>query len=283
MGRPGVAALAAEPRPPPRGHLPDAAHRPQRRLTRGPDDRIDPCPLDGDRTVDRHILPLGPLPDPAVGRLLDRAWHTPADPAFQEAAIRAVDGNPALLRAVVSRFARHDWQPTAEHLHRLADCAAESVEQRTRYLLAELSEELRDVLRVVAAAGPDCTHSMITALAGARATHALAQLSGTGLLVPGDRPAFRHPAAAGAVLAGLSVRSREDLHSRAAAWAYRTAAPDSAVARMLLNARPGEADWAAGLLRGEAARHRAAGRPKPPGCSGAPCSNRRRPTGAPTC
>ncbi|MGW1071167.1 AAA family ATPase [Streptomyces sp. NPDC002537] len=227
----------------------------------GPDDRIAPCPLDGDRTVDQYVLPLGPLPDPAVGRVLDRAWHTPADPAFREAAIRAVDGNPALLRSVVSRFARHDWQPTADHLHRLADCAAESVRQRTRYLLAELPEELRDVLRVVAAAGPDCTHSMITALAGARAPHALALLSGTGLLVPGDRPAFRHPAAAGAVLADLSVRNREELHSRAAAWAYRTAAPDSAVARMLLNAWPGGADWAAGLLRGEAARHRAVGRP----------------------
>ncbi|MEU1818973.1 AAA family ATPase [Streptomyces roseifaciens] len=226
----------------------------------GPGDRIDACPLDGEHTVARHTLALGPLPDPAVGRLLDRAWDTPADPAFQEAAVRAVDGNPALLRSVTSQFACHGWRPTADHLPRLADCAAEAVRQRTRHTLTVLPEELRDVLCVIAAAGPDCTHPMITALTGAHAPRSLARLSGTGLLLPGDRPAFRHPAAAETVLAGLSVESRETLHSRTAAWAYRTAAPDSAVARMLLGARPDGAAWAVGLLRAEAARHRTAGR-----------------------
>ncbi|MEU1671046.1 AAA family ATPase [Streptomyces roseifaciens] len=226
----------------------------------GPGDRIDTCPLDGEHTVARHTLALGPLPDPAVGRLLDRAWDTPADPAFQEAAVRAVDGNPALLRSVTSQFACHGWRPTAEHLPRLADCAAEAVRQRTRHTLTVLPEELRDVLCVIAAAGPDCTEPMITALTGAHAPRALARLTGTGLLLTGGQPAFRHPAAAETVLAGLSVESRETLHSRTAAWAYRTAAPDSAVARMLLGARPDGAAWAVGALRAEAARHRAAGR-----------------------
>ncbi|MGK5546433.1 AAA family ATPase [Streptomyces sp. URMC 127] len=226
-----------------------------------PGDRITACPLDDDGAVARHTLALGPLPGPAVGSLLARAWHTPADPAFQEAATRAAGGNPALLRSVISQFARHGWTPTGEHLPRLADCAAEAVRRRTRRTLAALPEELQAVLRVIAAAGPGCTHAMISALAGARAPEALARLAGTGLLLPGDRPAFRHPAAAETVLAALSVQSREDLHARAAAWAHRAAAPDSAVARMLLGARPAGAAWAVGLLRGEAARHRATGRP----------------------
>ncbi|QLE75761.1 hypothetical protein FGW37_33000 [Streptomyces rectiverticillatus] len=226
----------------------------------GPDDRIEACPLDGEDTVARHTLALGPLPDTVVSHLLARAWDTPADPAFLEAAARAAGGNPALLHAVTSRFARHGWRPTASHLPHLADCAAEAVRRRTRHTLDLLPEELRAVLHVIAAAGPDCTRPMITALTGVHAPRALARLSGTGLLLPGDRPAFRHPAAAEAVLAGLSVDSREELHSRTAAWAYRTAAPDSAVARMLLGARPTGADWAVSLLRGEAARRRLAGR-----------------------
>ncbi|MFF7725396.1 AAA family ATPase [Streptomyces sp. NPDC008001] len=227
----------------------------------GPDDRIEPCPLDAGHAVAVHTIALGPLPDPAVGRLLAEPWHTPADPVFHEAAARAADGNPALLRAVLSQFARHGRRPTGEDLPRLADCAAEAVRQRTRHTLTVLPEELHGVLRVIAAAGPDCTPTMITALAGVHAPRALALLSGTGLLAPGDRPAFRHPAAAEAVLAGLSVQSREELHARAAALAHRMAAPDSAVARMMLSARPAGAAWAVGLLRGEAARHRTAGRP----------------------
>ncbi|GGX74528.1 AAA family ATPase [Streptomyces hiroshimensis] len=225
-----------------------------------PEDRIDACPLDGEHTVARHTLALGPLPDPAVSHLLARAWDTPADPVFREAAARAVDGNPALLRSVTIQFACNGWRPTTDHLPRLADCTADAVRQRTRHTLTVLPEELRAVLRVIAAAGPDCTGPMIAALTGAHAPRALARLSGTGLLLPGDRPAFRHPAAAETVLAGLSVESRETLHSRTAAWAYRAAAPDGAVARMLLGARPDGAAWAVGLLRGEAARHRAAGR-----------------------
>ncbi|WKU43223.1 AAA family ATPase [Streptomyces sp. VNUA116] len=226
-----------------------------------PGDHITPCPLDGEHTVARHTLTLGPLPDPAVGRILAEAWPAPADPAFQEAAARAADGNPALLRSVISQFARHGRTPTGDNLDHLADCTAEAVRRRTRQTLTVLPEELHGILRVIAAAGPDCTHPMIAALAGAPAPRALARLSGTGLLLPGDRPAFRHPAAAETVLAALTTESREELHARAAAWAYRTAAPDSAVARMLLSARPAGAAWAVGLLRGEAARHRTTGRP----------------------
>ncbi|MCS0638486.1 AAA family ATPase [Streptomyces sp. LP05-1] len=227
----------------------------------GPGDRITPGPLDDEDTVARHTLALGPLPDPAAGRLLALAWQPPADPAFLAAATRAGEGNPALLRSLVTRFARHGRPPTGEQLPRLADCAAEAVRHRTRHTLGVLPGELHGVLRVIAAAGPGCSRAMITALDGTPAPGALARLAGTGLLLPGDRPAFRHPAAAEAVLAALSVRDREELHARTAAFAHRTAAPDSAVAGMLLGARPIGAAWAAGLLRGEAVRHRAAGRP----------------------
>ncbi|MGK5732478.1 AAA family ATPase [Streptomyces sp. URMC 124] len=226
----------------------------------GPDDRIDSCPLDDEDAVARHTLALDPLPDTAVGHLLTRAWDTPADLVFLGAAVRAVGGNPALLRSVTSHFVRHGWRPTASHLPHLADCAAEAVRRRTRHTLDLLPEELRAVLRVIAVAEPDCTPSMITALTGVPAPRALARLSGTGLLLPGDRPAFHHPAAAEAVLADLSVKHREELHSCTAAWAYWTAAPDSVVARVLLGARPAGADWAVGVLRSEASRRRIAGR-----------------------
>ncbi|MCC2278054.1 AAA family ATPase [Streptomyces sp. ET3-23] len=232
-------------------------------LPPGPDDRIEPCPLTDGHAVARHTLDLGPLAQDAVGEILARAWGTAVDPGFREAAAQAVEGNPAVLRSVVRRFGRHGWRPWVDHLPHLTDSAAEAVRERTLRTLAMLPEELLDVLRVVAAAGEDCSTGMIASLAEPRTTgaaRALTLLSGTGLLTPGPRPAFREPKAAEAVLARLSTERREELHARAADWAHRWAVPDSGVARMLLGARVLGAAWAVDVLRREAARCRLAGK-----------------------
>lgn len=228
-----------------------------------PYDRIEPCPLADGRSVARHSLALAPLSAEAVEEVLAGTWHTPVDAAFRDDAARHLEGNPALLRSVVGRFVRHGWTPVAGHLGHLAESAAEAVRERTVRTLALLPAELLHVLRAIAVGGPDCTRGMIESLAAPRTVgtaRALALLSGTGLLAPGPRPAFRSGAAARAVLADLGTEHREELHARAAEWAHRAALPDRAVARMLLGARRIGGAWAVEALRREAAEYRATGR-----------------------
>ncbi|QSY50034.1 hypothetical protein [Streptomyces griseocarneus] len=124
---------------------------------------------------------------------------------------------------------------------------------------------------------PHTAPETLVALTGPTATgtrRALELLAGTGLLTGGDRPVFREPAAARAVLAGMNAHDREELYARAAEHAHHTAVPDGALASMLTGARVLGAPWAVDVLRREAARHRVAGRPgRPPACSGARCAN----------
>ncbi|MCY0960402.1 LuxR family transcriptional regulator [Streptomyces sp. H27-H5] len=228
-------------------------------------DRIEPCPLAGERSVARHSLALAPLSAAAVGEVLAGTWRTPVDEEFRDGAAQHLEGNPALLRSVIGRFVRHGWTPVTDHLGHLAESAAEAVRERTVRTLALLPGELLDVLRAIAVSGPDCTPGLIDSLAGPRtiaAARALTLLSGTGLLAPGPRPALR-TAAARAVLADLSTGQREELHARAAEWAHRAALADRALARMLLGARRIGAAWAVEALRREAAECRATGRPAP--------------------
>ncbi|MFD8980542.1 AAA family ATPase [Streptomyces sp. NPDC059564] len=227
-------------------------------------DRIEPCTLAADDAVARHELTLGPLPAEAVGEVLAGTWHAPVDEDFLADAVQRLEGSPALLRSVVGRFVRHGWTPGADHLGRLEESAAEAVRERTVRTLALLPGELLGVLHAIAVAGPDCTPGLIDALAGPRTLgtpRALALLSGTGLLAPGPRPAFRTAAAARAVLADLGSEDREELHARAAEWAHRAALPDRTLARLLLNSRRIGAAWAVEALRREAAECRAGGRP----------------------
>ncbi|MFH7597391.1 AAA family ATPase [Streptomyces racemochromogenes] len=229
-----------------------------------PYDRIDPCPLAGGRTVARHVLDLPPLPAEAVHQVLAGTWPGSVDPVFQQQAARCLDGNPALLRSVVSRFVRHGWTPRTAHLTHLAESAAEAVRERTVRTLPLLPGELVGVLRAMAVAGPDGTPGLIDALAAGPRTpgtaRALTLLAGTGLLADGPRPALRSEAAARAVLAELGTEQREELHARAAAWAHRAALPDRSVARMLLDSGRIGAPWAVAALRRRADEHRASGR-----------------------
>ncbi|MEU4210929.1 AAA family ATPase [Streptomyces sp. NPDC026206] len=230
----------------------------------GPHDRVEPRTLDEGRTVARHTLTLAPLSATGVGEMLAAAFREPVDEAFQDAAARATEGNPAVLRAVAMRFGRQGWTPRADHLPHLTDSAAEAVRERAVRTLTTLPGELLDVLRAVAvcgqAAGPD-TVAAVAAPRTLSTRRALELLCAAGLLTDAARPAFREPKAADVVLARMSADRREDLFARAAERAQRAAVPDSALAAMLLGARVLGASWAVDVLRREAARHRATRRP----------------------
>ncbi|MCD9145952.1 AAA family ATPase [Streptomyces albireticuli] len=227
----------------------------------GPDDRTELCSLADERAVTAHTLTLAPLSAEGVGEVLRGAYGRPVDPEFSRVAAHAMDGRPAVLRAVIRKFSRQGWEPGPGHLAQLAETAAESVGNRAARTCATLPAELQDVLRAVAVCGTDGTPGMIAALAEPRAygtAHALRLLATTGLLTDDDPPAFREPRAAEAVLAGIGAERREEIYARAAERAHREALPDAAVARLLLAARIIGSAWAVDVLRREAARRRAA-------------------------
>ncbi|MFI9275925.1 AAA family ATPase [Kitasatospora sp. NPDC052896] len=231
-------------------------------LPAGPDDRVELCPLADPRAVTGHTLDLAPLSVVGTGEVLADAFGEPIDPEFVAAVARAVDGNPAVLRSMVDRFARHGRSPTPDQAARLRESVAEAVRERAVRTFAALPVELLDVLRVIAMCGPHCTPNLIATLARPRSfgvARALELLSGTGLLTEGERPVFRAERAAEAVLAGLDAQRREELFARAAELANRAAIPDGAQARLLLGARGIGGSWAVEVLRREAARHRVVG------------------------
>ncbi|MET8698082.1 AAA family ATPase [Kitasatospora sp. NPDC004723] len=237
-------------------------------LAPGPGERIELCPLADPGTVAAHTLVLDPLSPAGAGELLAGALGEPVEPELAEAAALAVDGNPAVLRVVADLLARPDRhagpdRPAApDRAARLREYAAEAVRDRAVRTLGVLPEALLDVLRAIAVCGSDGTPDMIAALVRPRSVdtaRALELLSGTGLLAPGERPAFRSERAAEAALTGLGAEQREELFARAAELANRAALPDGTPARMLLGARVIGAPWAVEVLRREAARLRAAG------------------------
>ncbi|MFC5723461.1 AAA family ATPase [Streptomyces gamaensis] len=228
----------------------------------GPAQRLELSPLVDEDRVTEHTLTLGPLSPAGVAEALSHRYGQPVDAGFAAAAAEATGGNPAVLAALVARCARARRPPAAGAREHLAAYAADAVRERTLRTVAVLPVELLDVLRVVAACGPDCTEDTVRYLAELRTTgarRALELLAGTGLLTGGEQQAFRDPAAAGVVLAGLSTERREELCARAAEYAHRRGAPDQTVARLLLASRAVGSAWAVAVLRAEAARRRAAG------------------------
>ncbi|WP_316527795.1 helix-turn-helix transcriptional regulator [Kitasatospora brasiliensis] len=203
---------------------------------------------------------LAPRPLSRAGTAGMLALHGdgPVEEAFAEAAHAACEGNPAVLRAVLDSLAADGLGPTAEAAACLPGRAAEAVGDRTARLVDGLGPELAALLRAIAVGGPHLGLPQLCELAALRtlpAPRALRLLAAAGLVTDPDHPSAP-PGVADRVLAGLTVRQREDLCTRAAALGHRTALPDAALAELLLGARPGGAGWAADALTGAAARYR---------------------------
>ncbi|MFE4971405.1 AAA family ATPase [Kitasatospora sp. NPDC056651] len=203
-------------------------------------------------------LALRPLSRAGTAGMLAAHGDGPVEEAFAEAAHAACEGNPAVLRSVLASLAADGLDPTAEAAAGLPARAAEAVGERTARLVDGLGPELTSLLRAIAVGGPHLGLPQLCELAGLRtlpAPRALRLLAAAGLVPDPDHPDVP-PGVADRVLTGLTVRQREDLCTRAAALGHRTALPDTALAELLLGARPGGTGWAADALTGAAARYR---------------------------
>ncbi|MGW3077966.1 AAA family ATPase [Kitasatospora sp. NPDC001132] len=203
-------------------------------------------------------LALRPLTRKGVAGMLAAHCGGPVEETFAEAAFAACEGNPAVLRSLLASLAADGLGPTADAAAGLPARAAEAVGERTARLVDGLGPEPASLLRAIAVGGPHLGLPQLCELAGLRtlpAPRALRLLAGAGLVPDADHPSAP-PGVVDQVLAGLTVRQREDLYTRAAALGHRTALPDAPLAELLLGARPSGAGWAADALSGAAARYR---------------------------
>ncbi|MFK0294511.1 AAA family ATPase [Streptomyces sp. NPDC090442] len=204
-----------------------------------------------------HLTPR-PLTRDGVAAVLAAVCDGPVEETFAEAAAAACEGSPAVLRPVLAALAADGLGPTAEAAAGLPGRAAEAVADRTARIVDGLGPELTSLLRAIAVGGPHLGLRQLCELAGLRtlpAPRALRLLTGAGLVQDGDHPRTP-PGVADQALAGLTVRQREDLRTRAAALGHRMALPDVPLAELLLGGRAAGAGWAADALAGAAARYR---------------------------
>lgn len=180
----------------------------------------------------------------------------PAD--VVDTAVESTAGLPGLLVRALRTFGGLDGVE-----HRSAAAFARIVsdrrDARVAGLLEDLSPESLDLLRALAIAGGDVDLCFLRTLVGAARGDSPARLRAAGLAEGTDRMRLTAPVAS-LVLAGMSPEARGTLRASVAALAHRVAAPDEAVARILLDTVPFGAPWAAGVLRRSAEQAFRAGR-----------------------
>ncbi|OLR93553.1 AAA family ATPase [Actinokineospora bangkokensis] len=200
------------------------------------------------RADDALLLDLRPLSRDGVAALLrGRPEAGVGAPALHA----ATGGSPGLIADVLA-------EGPVDDLRRRARAARAARAERA---VAGLRGAPLALLRARSAAGTALEPSRVRGLAGLSARDA--DVAGRHLvdlaLLPADPGAAPDPAVAERALAGMDRADRRDLFGRAAELAHRWAAPDVAVARLLLEACPVGRPWAQAALRAGAARRRGEG------------------------
>jgi DNA-binding CsgD family transcriptional regulator len=206
-----------------------------------------------------EVVALRPLGEQAIRALIASACDEQPDPAFVTGVAAATEGSPAVLRAVLDRFARLGLAPTGEHLPEVTAHAATVVGDRAAAVLDRLPVDALALIRAMAVCGDAFDLDLVGSLAPPRrrpGAAALALLVRFGLVPPGERPVLG-AALTARVLADTPAAVRADLARRAAELGHRVALPESRLATLVAQAPPLHTEWAVHALR-SAATHRPA-------------------------
>ncbi|MFI9388718.1 AAA family ATPase [Kutzneria sp. NPDC052558] len=208
-----------------------------------------------------YRLRLVPLEPAAVHAALARKLPGLGD-RFAQEAVRAVRGNPAVLRAVLGRLGSQRIPPTDESVPRLLDAVAEATSDLVSRTMDGLPTELVLLLRAIAICAGILDFDLVCTVTGLHswsAPRARALLRNAGLITGEDRPRLAEWVSADRLLAGMPVAQRESMHAHAARLGHLSAAPDTGVAAILLGTKSIGETWAVEVLRRAAAWHNLAG------------------------
>ena len=213
------------------------------------------------RSAQASVLRTRPLSLAAVTTMVHR--HFPnADAAFCEACARISGGNPFLLLEFLGKLREEEKSPQIASTEGLAAVLPEKVTAAMAARLDTAPGSARALARAVAVLGsaPVQQGAAVAEIDPAEAARAADTLAGAGLLHPGVPLSFVHPLLREAVLATLSPLERSQLHGRAARAMADEGADAERIAFHLLEAPPGQDEWAMAALREAASAALAAGR-----------------------
>jgi DNA-binding CsgD family transcriptional regulator len=195
-----------------------------------------------------HVIPLAPLPEPELARLL--AGYVGDEPSqrLASACHRITGGNPLLAKALGQDDQAADpLRPAGEAVAGLVPGPA--FRSAVLTCLHRHEPELAKLAQAVAVLGGDVTLGLLSDLLGIgpdSAERGLDVLTASGLLEPGG---FRHEEARQAVLGYMTSDERTALQGRAAAALYRVGAAPAAVAGHLVAADLGGDGWTVPVLQ----------------------------------
>src|SRR3954453_6209561 len=187
-----------------------------------------------------------------------------ADPEFCSACAAATEGNPFLVRELLSALIHSGVEPVAENAPDVARTAPEAVLRAVIDRLPRLPPAATAVARAAAVLGQEAPLRQAAVLAGLALAPAAAPadlLAAADVLRAGEPLAFVHPLTRSVVYSEVPAAARAGLHARAARLLADDGAPPDGVAAPLLPARTEGSAWSVAALRAAASRAMAGGAP----------------------
>jgi DNA-binding CsgD family transcriptional regulator/tetratricopeptide (TPR) repeat protein len=184
-----------------------------------------------------HVVRPGALSREAVAALLRVGLSDEPDPVFTASAHVATNGNPFLLRGLITDLAEREVRPTADAARRLSTIGAPGVRRAVLRRLVGLGEGAIGMARAVAVFGADVDLRSAAELAeldeevGAEVVEALVRIQ---ILRDERTLSFVHPLVRAAIYADVPATARARAHARAARIMARAGAEPDAVAAHLL-------------------------------------------------
>ncbi|TCO56026.1 ATP-binding protein [Actinocrispum wychmicini] len=198
-----------------------------------------------------------------VAELVADLFGRVAEPGFVAAAHQATDGNPFLLRELVTTMAAEGMAPTDAIAGRLARLAPRTVSDWVLARMRRSSPAAVELAKAVAVLGDGTDLSTAAALAGMpleQAAESADALIAMRLLTGAHPLRFAHSIVRNAVSLVLDPAERRAAHGRTAGLLHDQNRPTEQIAAHLLAADPSDAPWAVDVLQAAArtAAHRGA-------------------------
>jgi DNA-binding CsgD family transcriptional regulator len=177
----------------------------------------------------------------AVAAVLRVGLADEPDPVFTASAHAATDGNPFLLRELITVLADRQIRPTADAAERLSAIGARGVKRAVLRRLARLGAGAIALVRAVAVLGGGVdlrTAATLAELDEEAAAEIAGALVRVQILRDERRLSFVHPLVRAAIYADVPATARARAHARAARALARAGADQDAVAAHLLESEP---------------------------------------------
>src|SRR6266536_2528891 len=186
-----------------------------------------------------HVLRPAPLSEPAAAQLVRALLSSVAEDEFCAACHSAAQGNPFLLRELVTELTFEGVAPTAENAPQVPTLGPKTISRFVLRRLARLAPAATLLAHAAAILGDGAELRQAAELAdldGRAAAEAARALKEIGILRDEEQLGFAHPVVRTAIYSDLALPEPARAHARAARLLQAEGAPANQVASHLLAA-----------------------------------------------